>query len=244
MIEKIKRDFGCRVALWEGNLQFWRWFQSEALRHYDYIFVNDSYVIPMLTGPAKLNNVFHLPFNMGDPDIHRPLDLTDEEKRHYGSDIAFIGMGHPERRNLFENLTEFDLKLWGKNWDRSDMLKAFFVNQPVSMEEKIRIYQCAKINVNIQSKTYQIDGISAKIFEIAASGGFFLTEKKKDLALFFKEEEDFISFRNIEELKEKIMYYLAHPVERKKLSEKMRDKVIINYTYKHKLNDMIGYLQD
>jgi spore maturation protein CgeB len=242
-MEKIKRKVNCKIVLWEGNLQFWRWFQSEALQYYDIIFVNDSYAIPMLKGPARINRVVHLPLNMCDPEIHCPIDLTEAEKIHYGSDIGFIGMGHPERREFFENLTGFDLKLWGKNWDQSKNLKPFFVNEPVGMKEKIRIYQCAKINVNIQSKTYQINGISEKIFEIASCGGFFLTEKKRDLSLFFKEEEGLISFSSIDELKKKIIYYLANPHERKELAKNIREKVINHFTYKHKLRDLLNYVK-
>lgn len=242
-LRKIKDAHACKIVLWEGNLQFWRWFQSEALQYYDYVFVNDSYALPMLKGPAKLKHVIHFPGNVCDPDIHRPLDLSNEERQYYGSDIGFIGMGHTERREFFEDLTEFDLKLWGKNWGESEKLKPFFVDVPVGMEEKIRIYQCARINVNIQSKNYQIDGISAKIFEIASCGGFFLTERKKDLSLFFKEEEDMIGFDNIDELKEKITFYLSHPRERNELAEKIRGKVITRYTYKNKLKEFLSLIR-
>jgi spore maturation protein CgeB len=240
MLGKIKKDFKCKVVLWEGNMQFWRWFQSEALRYYDYIFASDSYAIPILKGPAGLNNVFHFPGNVCDPDIHRPLDMTEEEKEHYGSDIGFIGVGRPDRIEFFENLTDFDLKLWGVRWDKSEKLKPFFIDEPVKMDEKIKIYQSAKINVNIHSSLCQIDGISAKIFEIASCGGFFLTERKKDLFLFFKEEEDLISFSNIDELREKIKHYLSHPEEREELARRIRTKVINNYTYKHKLKEMMS----
>jgi spore maturation protein CgeB len=243
MLERFRHDFGCKVVLWEGNLQLWRWFQGEALRHYDHVLVNDSYAIPMLTGPARLKDVFHLPFNMCDPDIHRPLELSDKERHHYGSDIGFIGMGHPERREFFEHLTDFNLRLWGKDWGLSEKLRPFFVDLPVGMEEKIRIYQCARINVNIQSKNYQIDGISAKIFEIASCGGFFLTERKKDLSLFLKDEEDMISFSSIDELKSKIAYYLSHAKERTELADKIRDKVVNNFTYKHKLKELMSIIK-
>lgn len=240
----IKRDFNCQIILWEGNIQFWTWFQAEALRCYDIVFVNDSYIVPLLKGPAGVKNVFHLPFNMCDPDIHRAQELSEQEKKHYGSDIGFIGMGHPERREFFKNLIEFDLKLWGKNWDMSKELSPFFINERIGMKEKLRIYQCARINVNIQSQTYQINGISAKIFEIASCGGFFLTEKKKDISLFFTEqEEEMICFSSIGELKEKIKYYLAHPDERKKCAERISNKVISNFTFRHKLNEMMSHIR-
>lgn len=239
---KIKRNLGCKIILWEGNLQFWRWFQGELLRYYDYIFVNDSYALPLLKGPAQLKNVIHFPGCICDPDIHKPLELSEEERNHYGSDIGFIGMGHPDRIEFFEKLTEFSLKLWGKQWDKSDKLKKYFVNEPVGLNEKIKIYQATKININIQSNKYQIDGISAKIFEIAGCSGFFLTEKKKDLSLFFKDEEDLISFNSIDDLKEKINHYLSNPQERISLSNKIREKVITNYTYKIKLKEMMNYV--
>ena len=240
MIGQLKKEFGCKVALWEGNFQFWRWFQGEALRYYDCVLVNDSYAVPMLTGPARVKNVHHMPFNMCDPDLHLPQDLTDEERAHYGSDIGTIGQGHLERRELFEEFIEFDMKLWGKFWNHSKVLRPFFMDEPVGFEEKLKIFQCTKIQVNLQSQTYQINGFSAKIFEIAACGGFFLTERKKDIALFFKDEEDLISFSSIDELKEKIRYFLSHPKERMELAAKIRERVVNDYTYRHKLTEVLS----
>jgi spore maturation protein CgeB len=243
MLGKIKRNFKCKIVLWEGNLQFWRWFQAEALKYYDVVLINDSYAVPLLQGPAGLKNVIHMPFNMCDPDIHRKLDIKDEEE-YYGSDIGFIGMGRPDRRFFFEKLTEIDLKLWGKEWDKSEKLRPYFKNDRVGMNEKIKIYQSTKINVNIQSDLCQIDWLSAKIFEIASCGGFFLTERKKDLSIFFKDEVNSISFSNLNELKEKIRYYLSHPEERKNLSDTIMKKVTNDYTYKRKLTDILSKINN
>jgi spore maturation protein CgeB len=193
--------------------------------------------------PAGHKKVMHLPFNMCDPDIHRPLAMSANDVEHYGSDIGFIGMGRPDRRKFFEKLTIFNLKLWGKEWDKSKSLCPKFINEPVGMEEKLKIYQAAKINVNIQSELCQVDGISAKIFEIASAGGFFLTERKKDLSLFFKDEADLISFRAIDELKDKIKYFLSHPAERKRISKKLQKRVTADFTYKNKLSEMIALLE-
>jgi len=138
---------------------------------------------------------------------------------------------------LFESLTGFNLKLWGKLWDK--FLRPFFVDEPVYGLKKMKIYKASKISINIQNPISQINGISCRIFEVLCCGGFPITENKKDLEKFFKVGEEIVAYNNITDLKQKIEYYLNHSDERKKIAERGRKRVISEHTYKKRMEGLL-----
>ena len=56
--------------------------------------------------------------NAFDPEIHRPVLFTDEEKKEYLCDVSFIGRWEPEREKWLEKVASLDVKLniWGYRW--------------------------------------------------------------------------------------------------------------------------------
>ena len=68
--------------------------------------------------------------------------------------------------------------------------------------------------------------------EIMASGGFLLTNFQADLLQHFTPNEDFVYFESINDLLNKIDYYLSHENERKQIAKSGRIKVSKNYNYK------------
>ena len=240
-LHRMRKRYGAQIVLWEGNIQFWRWFQAEALQYYDHCFVLDSYLEPILAGPAQKASVHRLPPGC-DPEEHRKIALAPEDKRRYGADIAFVGSAFPMRIQLFEQLADHDMRLWGKGWDRSKTLRSRFVDEPVYGLKKTKIYNASKIIINLQNSVSQIDGISCRIFEVLACGGFPLTEYKKDLDLYFDVGREIITFESVGELKTLIRYYLTHPEERQAITELGRQRVLEEHTYRHRAETIYNVL--
>lgn len=235
---KLKEKLGCKLILWEGNIQFWKGYQVEALKFYDFCFSLDSYSIPLLKGPAGMSRVFHLGVGC-DPEIHRPIDLTPDDRGRFAAEVSFIGSGFPTRIELFEKLAEFDLKLWGRYWDNSPKLAPHFSDEPVYGIKKCKIYNASRISVNLQNPVSQINGVSCRVFEILACGGFPLTENKKDLSLYFDVGSEIVAFDGIDDLKEKIRYYLEHNDEREEIARRGRERVLKEHTYKRRMEEML-----
>ncbi len=242
-LKKIKEKLSTRILLWEGNIQFWRWFQSEALNYYDLCFVADSHLLPILMGPAQKRHAYLLGAGC-DPDEHFEPVLSECDQENYGAEVSFVGSGFPNRIKLFENLTEFDLKLWGRFWDQSPKLTPHFTDQPVYGIRKCKIYSASKISINLQNPISQINGISCRVFEILACGGFPLTENKKDLSLYFDVGKEIVAYDNADDLKKKIRYYLDHPDERAEIARRGRERVLREHTYKHRMQKMLGIINE
>jgi hypothetical protein len=240
-LREIKRRVGCRVVLNEQHLQVFRPHQAAALEIYDHVFTQDSALVPLLRAASAARRVSLLG-PACDPVEHRPVTLSDDERARFGSDIACVGWGYPNRLRLFEGLLDFDVRLWGIGWDASPALAGRFRDEPVHGLKKTKIYNAAKIVVNLQSTTYQVDGITCRPFEVAACGGFCLSEPKKDLSTFFTPGEDIVTFEDDADLRRQAAYYLGHEDERRAMAARARARVLREHTYEHRAREIAAAL--
>ena len=238
-LKKIKSRFNTRVIVWEGNLNFWKWYQTMSFPYYDHFFCTDSYSIPLLLKPSTgLKNVHFLGQGC-DPDEHSRVSLSEEDKKRFAADLTFTGGGRPRRRALFEHLTKYNLKLWGWGWDESDILKPYMVKETVFGLKKTKIYSATPICPNLHSGLYQVNGISVRTFEVACCGRLPFAEPQVDLTRFFDVGNEVVTFNNPEDLKSKIDYYLSHPDEMEKMAERARQRAVSEHTYYHRMKELL-----
>jgi spore maturation protein CgeB len=229
----LRRRLGCKVVLNEQHLQVFRPYQAEALSHYDHVFVQDSGLAALLQAASPARRVSLLG-PACDPQEHRPLTLDPEDRERLGSDVCYLGYAYPNRLQLFEQLLDFSIRLWGVGWDASPVLKPRFNPEPIHGLKKTKVYNATAVNVNLQSVSYQIDGVTCRPFEIAACGCFCLSEPKKDLALFFAPGEEIVTFEGVRDLRQKAAYYLAHEDERREIAQLARARALREHTYEHR----------
>jgi spore maturation protein CgeB len=222
----------------EQHLQVFRPYQAECLARFDHVFAQDSALVSLLAHQAPVRGVSLLG-PACDPQEHRPLDLTADERAAWGSDVSYLGHAYPNRLALFEQLTRFQIRLWGVHWDQSEALRPYFDPRPVHGIKKTRIYNATRVNVNLQSLAYQLDGVTCRPFEVAACGGFCISEARRDLGRFFRLDDEMVSFRDAEELRAKIEFYLAHPDEARELAARGRARVLAAHTYEHRARQVM-----
>jgi len=211
----------------------------------DFVIVHDSYLVPVIRGVryAKNPNVFVLPC-MANPEEHQPLDLSEEDRERYGCDVAFIGWFGPSRVEALRRLTDYDLRIWGLHWEKTPDLAPFVSGEPVYGLKKTKIYNAAKIVLNIEDEEKQINAISNRVPEVLACGSFVLTGWHKDLEVTpLVEGESIVCYRSLDELKEKVEYYLNHPEERKAIVEKGRAIVLESMLYRKVAEKLAGEIE-
>lgn len=191
---------------------------------------------------------YYLPL-AADPDTHRKLNLSQEEKIEFGSDISFMGAAYPNRQHLFSRLLDYDLKLWGSGWDSNKIFSNHVQRKGdrISVENSVKIYNSTKININLHSSLEnQIfepvqDFINPRTFEIMACGGFQLVDKRTLMSEIFTEGQDIISFHSLKDLRNKIDYYLKNDKERNEIAENAREKVLKNHTYEDRIESIMEF---
>jgi spore maturation protein CgeB len=240
------RERGIRTALWTIDPP--RDFQPliDAAPFYDYVFCGGTEAQELLA-KAGIKNTQWLPFACT-PEVHKPVDVTLEEKKIWASDVAFIGSFYPSRGEILEKICDFDLKVWGPGWDKlppRSPLKKLAKDTKLKPEEWIKIFSSSKINIAIHyqdGKTlcYQA---SPKVYEAMACKSFLLADNQKDVKSLFEKGRHLVIFKDIEDLREKIRHYLNHPEERKIIAKQGYEEVIQKHTYLHRLRQMFYIIE-
>lgn len=203
----------------------------EAIEPCHYFFVKDSYVLDVLW-KAGLKNVSYLP-QCTDPDVHKPMTLSDREKNIYYSDLSLIGSMYPYRLKLIENLVEFKLSIWGRGWSRvsNEEILKLYRGKDIRGTQKAKVISSSAISLNPHHPLNDINGVNRRTYDIAACRGFQLTEYKADMERVFKVNKEIVCYKSIDELKKLIVYYLRHPDERAQVADAAYQRVIKEHTY-------------
>ncbi len=240
-VERI-RKMRIKTALWTVDIP--SDFQPilDAARYYDFIFCGGTEAQEILekTGiPAHF-----LPFAC-DPEIHRKAELTPEEKREWGSDVTFVGSFYPNRAQILEKISDFDLKVWGPGWNKlapASTLQKFAKDRGLRPEEWTKILSSSKITLAIHYQDEKIPCYQAspKVYETLACRAFLLVDAQKDVQTLFEDGKHLVIFKNLEDLREKIDYYLHHKEERERIASLGYEEVIQKHTYIHRVRQILS----
>ena len=211
----------------------------ESIPIYDCCFIWGKFLIPLLKD-AGAKYVEYLPFAY-DPGLHYPVDVSDEGKKLYGSDIAFIGSWDKEREGWLSCLADFDLAIWGNSWNRLSMfspLRKKWKGREVLGADFSKVCNSSKIILNLIRKQNE-NAHNMRTFEVPACGGFVLSNRTDDQIRFFPEDVAAVYFSTEEELLDKIYFYLKHEEKRKTIALKGLEIV-----QKHRYADRIQVIID
>ncbi len=203
--------------------------------HYDALFFKDRYIVDKLRAKLSWKHVHYLP-QACDPALHRPVELTDEDRWRYGCDLTLAGNLHYYRAEQLRPLLDgrWDCKLWGDEpgrWFEHPILR-FFQHRPVVGEEKCRAMRAAKIVLN-NNHYAEIAGTNKRTFEVAAIGAFQLTDTPA-LEDVFDPRTEVASFEGQADMVEKIEHWLGRPDERAAMAEKASARALREHTYAHR----------
>ena len=92
---------------------------------------------------------------------------------------------------------------------------------------------CIRDRPNIKS------GIPLRIWDVLGCGGFLLTNYQAEIPYYFKEGEDLVCFDGLEDLCEKVGYYLEHEEERKRIAWNGYHKVREKHSYIERIHTIL-----
>lgn len=224
-------------------LTYW----EEIAQYYDYIFTIQKKDFFDKLKSIGIKQCYYLP-QACSPSHHCTLTLSDHEISNYGSDLSFMGAGYYNRKVFFQKLIDFNFKIWGSGWDLSSPIGSLVKKEGTRVSEKdcVKIYNASKINLNLHSSTFHEgvnpigDFVNPRTFEIAACGGFQLVDHRSELAELFEAGKEIICFKDIDELRTLIIYYLKNPDERKKIASMGQERAIRDHTFENRMREMLS----
>jgi len=246
-VKKIRRK-GIKTVLWTIDPP--REFKPiiESFPFYDFVFTGGSEALEILKDYGT-DNLYFLPFGC-DPDYAYPVEVNKEEKNLYGSDVVFVGSYYPNRLEILEKISDFNLGVWGPGWDKislnSPLKKCIREVRGIDYKEWRRIYSSSKIALTIHyqdGKTlcYQA---SPRVYEVLACKSFLLSDNQRDVVRLFEPGMYLDVFSDVDELRNKINYYLNNEEERKTIAERGYEEVINKHTYLHRVREILEVVRD
>ncbi|MBW2304409.1 MAG: glycosyltransferase family 1 protein [Deltaproteobacteria bacterium] len=162
-----------------------------------------------------------------DPLLHREIIFP----------LYAEGLGR-YRYVLLNCLHNFPLHYFGDlRWEASHVT----FHPPVDyFEELPDIYRSTVVNLDIPP-FQSIDSIDNRFFDAGAAGGLLLTRGSHELTSVFTEADE-ITYGSVEELEEKIRFYLEHHNERNQTAAALFRCVSADHTYEHRCRYLLETL--
>lgn len=213
----------------EGQARWaWRHFVA-AIPEYDRVLAYRPQNVADFTRAGARSTGLMLPWFV--PGVHKPYDLTAEERVRYGCDAVFIGHYEDDGRlGCLDALARagVTVKVFGPgrgfpghDWDgplRSrPALRHLAPTTLLWAVDYAKALNAAKIGLCFLSRRNR-DVYTRRCFEIPATGTLMLSEYSADLATIFREGVEADYFRDATELTRKALYYLANHESRQRVA--------------------------
>lgn len=201
----------------------------KGLRYYDIFFTTKSYGIDELKelGCRRVEFID----NAYDPNTHRPVEISKEDKLKFGGPIGFIGAYERERAEsiLYLAMQGFPIRIWGSSWNKKKWLShpnLRIENMPLWGDEYAKAICSFDINLNFLRKVNR-DLQTTRSIEIPACGAFMLGERTDEHLRLFEENKEAVYFSSNDELIHKVNYFLEHDKERGQIAKAGRERCLV-----------------
>ena len=215
----------------------------DGIEAYDLFFTKERYALRALES-VGLRNLHYLPMYCV-PSMHHPIALTSEEQLRYARPVSFVGSRYPYRERLVKELLGFPIKVWGGGWRRTESpeIRALVAGGPVWGRAKLAVYSGSTLSLNHHHPLNDIVGVNTRAFELAASGACQVVDLKEELPALFKPGEEVVTYRDLDELKRHLTYYLAHPDEARAIGENALKRALKEHTLRHRIDEMLTVVE-
>lgn len=206
---------------------------------YDILFFKDPYLVHMIR--SKLGKrVYYMPEcysphsldpSMADP----PADPVS------AADICIAGSLYAYRIALFQQLTDYDVKIWGlpaPPWLRVGDLAPRLQNRFVAHADKVRAFRGAKIVLNTLNPS-EIWGTNVRSFEACGAGAFQIVDWRPGLGQLFEIGTEIEVFGGLDDLRRKVDRYMTAPEQRAAIAAAGHTRARREHTYAIRLQQIL-----
>lgn len=239
-VEKIKKQGVTTACFYIDLMDHWPVI-SKLAPAYDYFFNQCHIVLRRLRNELNLKNAFYMAHS-AEP---LPDPLADRVNKY---DVSFIGTHnneiYPNRERYLLAIKDLGLHIWGTDGWLNTSLKDCFHGRSMG-DQRFDIYGHSKIVIDINWDVMPAEGLSNRPFEVTGSGAcFFVDLVREDIKRCYEEGKEFVSFKNEQDLRQKIRYYLEHGEEREKIARAGYNKTVAEHTYINRVKqllDVVGH---
>ncbi|PIR41646.1 MAG: hypothetical protein COV31_00200 [Candidatus Yanofskybacteria bacterium CG10_big_fil_rev_8_21_14_0_10_46_23] len=208
---------------------------------YDHFFNQCNLVISRLKSELGLNNCFY----MAHSTEPMPENKLLREKKY---NTSFIGTHnnqlYPNREKYLNSIGGLGLHIWGTDGWLSTSLKDCFHGRSYG-DQRFEIYSNSKIVIDINWDIMPAEGLSNRPFEACGAGALFMTDYvREDIKRVYEEGKEVVLFKNENELREKIEYYLKHDDERRNIALAGYRRTVADHTYMNRVKQLLDTIKN
>ena len=206
--------------------------------NYDALFFKEPFIV------NKIKRLSNLPVYFL-PECFNPFAYDIPEiKPKPETDIVTFGSFYSWRNLQLEIFLNYNIKFFGSDppdWLKSN-LKNFHSGYPVFLNDKSNMLLKSKVVLN-NLNFGEIQSLSARVFETAGIGAFQIFDFTDSVSDIF-EEFECVTFKNSEDMKDKVDYFLNNPFERDKIAAAARKKILKKHTYKNRIDTLLKVIYE
>lgn len=220
---------------------------------YDHIFTAKSF------GAADLERNFNytsqkvsfVPHGF-DPLVHKRVNPSTDKS--IACEASFIGNYSKDKFSKLSKLKELmpnlDLKIWGGIWISylDEPLKNAIQGIAVSGDSYALAINSSKVNIALLSGLVKGassgDQITSRTFDIPSAGGFMIHQRTDEVKLYYVEDQEICCFDSMEELADKIKFYLGNEKERLAIAERGYQRSLKEHSLDARCAQIISILNE
>lgn len=199
-------------------------FRSSA-SSYDYLITTKSFELNNYCAASGSKDKVIFTTQGFDKNIHRPIV---EFSKKYG--VCFIGHYEKDREEIIKRFLDNGIvvKLAGIHWEKfvknNPSRNLIYLGQGVYGEDYVKTISSSYFSLGFLSKWIP-EKHTTRTFEIPACKTALITEYNDEIASFYDDKE-VIYYNNLDEMVDKVKFYLNHKSELEQLIENGYNKVI------------------
>jgi spore maturation protein CgeB len=246
VLEQMRRKKVLTAMWFVENFRHLHYWQ-QMVTGYDFWFLMQQHSCMEAFRKAGAANVTYLPL-AADPAIHQPMTLTSLESQEFGAEVAFLGAGYRNRRQILQTLLGhgWTFKLWGNEWDKAGALDAVLQRGGARIDTltSVKIFNATSVNINLHSYTGEGfdpdgDGVNPRTFELASCSAFQVIDARTLLPDLF-DESMMAVIKSPNEFVSSVKTYLHEPDRRRAMAASSRKRVLEAHTYVHRMKTLLS----
>ncbi len=237
IIKKI-RQRGTRVLVWLGI------HPSQVspgihklLRASDFTLIYDPSYIEFYNQELGIHNLRIVPLGC-DTDYYESIVPDQRFIEENSADIAFVGLFDEYREEYLQALSDFNLGIWSWNMGEYDTNLKDFHRGIAYGESLIKVFKSSKIVLNLH-RDFEVSGGNYRLFEIPACSAFQIVDEKRDIGKYFEVEKEVVTFKDKDDLRRKVEYYLENPEKREQIAQAGCNRVKKDHTLIDRMKKII-----
>lgn len=223
------------------------WFRA-SLPLYDLVFTTKEHNAQAEELPALGARRVMVVSKSFDPVLHRPVEVTEEDRVAFGAPIGFIGTFEEPRARALLSLARsgLEVRVWGNGWSawRGRHSRLAIEDRAIYGEDYVRALCATDVNLGFLRKASR-DRHTDRSVEIPACGAFLLAERTQEHLGLFAEGREAEYFGDMLELTGKVHRYLDSASQRREVAARARERCLRDdYSHDAVLRRMLEALDE